>query len=293
MAMQEVPGVGKENIYMREWHVDPEIPMDEDCLYLNVWTPAKTAEERLPVFVWYFGGGLQVGYPSEMEFDGERLARRGIVVVTINYRVNVFGFLAHPEITKEQPDAPTNFGHLDQQAATRWVKRNIQAFGGDPDNITIGGQSAGGGSVCAQLASPQNVGLIQRAIIQSGMFGGVYGREFPSPGLEEAEQKGVEFFQKLGVSSLEEARKVDAVTIRDACKGWFFGTVPDGKFLVENPTRAMYTGRALRVPILMTRTSDEFKTYVEAQDMDDFRANVQYRILTLADLIKVREGKVK
>ena len=163
--------------------------MVEDCLYLNVWTPAKTTDEKLPVFVWYFGGGLQVGYPSEMEFDGERLARRGIVVVTINYRVNVFGFLAHPQLTKEQPDAPTNFGHLDQQAATRWVKRNIQAFGGDPDNITIGGQSAGGGSVCAQLASPQNEGLFQHAIIQSGMFGGVYGREFPSVGLEEAEQK--------------------------------------------------------------------------------------------------------
>ena len=124
IAMQEIPGRNPDNIYTREWHVDPDIPMDEDCLYLNVWTPAKTAEERLPVFVWYFGGGLQVGYPAEMEFDGERLARRGIVVVTINYRVNVFGFLAHPQITAEQPDAPANFGHLDQQAATRWVKRN-------------------------------------------------------------------------------------------------------------------------------------------------------------------------
>ena len=275
IAMQEVPGVGKENIYMREWHVDPEVPMDEDCLYLNVWTPAKKADEKLPVFVWYFGGGLQVGYPSEMEFDGERLARRGIVVVTINYRVNVFGFLSHPQLSKEQPDAPTNFGHLDQQAATRWVKRNIQAFGGDPDNITIGGQSAGGGSVCAQLASPQNEGLFQHAIIQSGMFDGVYGREFPSLSLEDAEQKGVEFFEKLGVSTLEEARAIDAKTLRDACRGWFFGTIPDGRFLLENATRAIYSGRALHVPILITRTSDEFKTFVTAEDMDDFRAQMQ------------------
>ncbi|MBR2716878.1 MAG: carboxylesterase family protein, partial [Oscillospiraceae bacterium] len=103
ISMQHVPGLDKDNIYSREWNVDPEIPMDEDCLYLNVWTPAKTPEERLPVFVWYFGGGLREGNPAEMEFDGERIARRGIVVVTVNYRLNVFGFLAHPQLTKEQP----------------------------------------------------------------------------------------------------------------------------------------------------------------------------------------------
>ena len=102
-----------------------------------------------------------------MEFDGERIARRGVVVVTVNYRLNVFGFLAHPELTATQPDAPTNFGNLDQQAGTRWVKRNIAAFGGDPDNITIGGQSAGGGSVCTQLVSPSNEGLFQKAVIGS------------------------------------------------------------------------------------------------------------------------------
>lgn len=175
ISMQHIPGLDPHNIYTREWNVDPEIRMDEDCLYLNVWTPAKSADEKLPVFVWYFGGGLQEGNPAEMEFDGERLARRGIVVVSVNYRLNVFGFLAHPQLTKEQPDDPSNFGHLDQQAGTRWVKRNIAAFGGDPNNITIGGQSAGGMSVSAQLTSPQNEGLFQRAIIQSGMMANVYG----------------------------------------------------------------------------------------------------------------------
>lgn len=168
ISMQAKTVIDVNNIYTREWSVDPEIPMDEDCLYLNVWTPAKSADEKLPVYVWYFGGGLQVGHTAEMEFDGERIARRGIVVVTINYRLNTFGFLCHPEITAESPEAPANFGHLDQQAGTRWVKRNIAAFGGDPDNITIGGQSAGAGSVMAQLTSPQNEGLFQRAIIQSG-----------------------------------------------------------------------------------------------------------------------------
>ena len=162
ISVQDTPGIG-DNLYNREWHVDSEIPMDEDCLYLNVWTGAKSAEEKQPVVVWYFGGGLQWGYPSEMEFDGERLARRGIVVVTVNYRLNVFGFLAHPELTKEQPDAPTNFGSLDQKAGLNWVVRNIEAFGGDPDNITIAGQSAGGGSVLSQLTCPDNFGIIKKS----------------------------------------------------------------------------------------------------------------------------------
>ncbi len=163
ISMQDTPGLGTD-IYCREWHVDPEIPMGEDCLYLNIWTPAKTGEEALPVLVWYFGGGLQWGYTSEMEFDGERMARRGIVVVTVNYRLGVFGFLAHPQLTSEQPDAPTNFGSLDQQAGLNWVRRNIRAFGGDPDCITIAGQSAGGGSVMSQITCPKNKGLIKRAI---------------------------------------------------------------------------------------------------------------------------------
>jgi para-nitrobenzyl esterase len=153
ISMQAKTVIDENNIYTREWNVDPDIPMDEDCLYLNVWTPSCSGNEKLPVFVWYFGGALQFGNTAEMEFDGERIARRGVVVVTVNYRLNVFGFLCHPEITAEAPGAPANFGNLDQQAGTQWVKRNIAAFGGDPNNITIGGQSAGGGSVLSQLTS--------------------------------------------------------------------------------------------------------------------------------------------
>lgn len=114
--MQQPHMSGGVGLYEKEWLCDPECPMDEDCLYLNVWTPAMTGRERYPVLVWYFGGGLMMGAPNEMEFDGERLARRGIVVVTVNYRTNVFGFLAHPELTREAPDAPTNFGHLTSNA---------------------------------------------------------------------------------------------------------------------------------------------------------------------------------
>lgn len=197
ISMQAKTVIDESNIYTREWNVDPDIPMDEDCLYLNVWTPACSGNEKLPVFVWYFGGALQFGNTAEMEFDGERIARRGIVVVTVNYRLNVFGFLCHPEITAEAPGAPANFGNLDQQAGTQWVKRNIAAFGGDPNNITIGGQSAGGGSVLSQLTSPQNEGLCQKAIIESGVITMLYeGNPMPIEkyNLAEAEQEGSKFF---------------------------------------------------------------------------------------------------
>ena len=274
ISMQHIPGLDPNNLYTREWNVDPEIPMDEDCLYLNVWTPAKSVDEKLPVFVWYFGGGLMEGNPAEMEFDGERIARRGIVVVTVNYRLNVFGFLAHPELTKEQPDAPTNFGHLDQQAGTRWVKRNIAAFGGDPENITIGGQSAGGMSVCAQLTSPQNEGLFQKAIIMSGMFSTVYGSAFPRRTYAENEQEGVKFFDFLGVKTLAEARSLDATYIRDKSLEYrgFWGTIEDGKFQVGNYMQNMTNGKRMHVPLMIGRTESEFKSGVRAKDMEEFKA---------------------
>ena len=259
ISMQLKPGLDPDNIYAREWNIDPEIPMSEDCLYLNVWTPAKSADEKLPVFVWYFGGGLQVGNTAEMEFDGERIARRGIVVVTVNYRVNVFGFLAHPALTAEAPEAPTNFGHLDQQFSTRWVKRNIAAFGGNPDNITIGGQSAGGMSVAAQVVSPQNEGLFQKAIIQSGFFMSPFGRFGLQDDMKVAEKKGEDFFAILGVKTLAEARALDAELIRDKAvrSGLFWGTVYDGQFQVGSYQEKILHDR-WPVPILFGRTTDEF-----------------------------------
>ena len=274
ISMQHVPGEDPDNLYSREWNVDTSIEMSEDCLMLNVWTPARKADEKLPVFVWYFGGGLREGNTAEMEFDGERIARRGIVVVTVNYRLNVFGFLAHPQLTKEQPDAPSNFGHLDQQAGTRWVKRNIAAFGGDPDNITIGGQSAGGGSVCAQLTSPQNEGLFRRAIIQSGIMAGVYNTFFPGAKrtFADAEEQGVKFFDFLGVKTLEEARAIDAKTLRDKCeefKGWF-GTTSDGVFQTGEATDNMMRGKRYPVPLMITRTMDEFASGLMANTKEEF-----------------------
>ncbi|WP_284639410.1 carboxylesterase/lipase family protein [Paenibacillus silviterrae] len=279
VSMQVRQKIDVNNIYTREWAVDPDIPMDEDCLYLNVWTPANCPDEKLPVFVWYFGGGLQVGHTAEMEFDGERIARRGIVVVTINYRLNVFGFLCHPDITAEAPEAPANFGHLDQQFATQWVKRNIASFGGDPDNITIGGQSAGGGSVMSQLTSPQNEGLFQRAIIQSGAITPLYpGGRMPRGRriLAEAEQDGVNFFEFLGVSSLAEARKLDAEYLRDKMleynKGFgFWGTVIDHVFSVGIAYDLFLENKRWKVPVLWGHTSSEFFSVPNVKTHGEFR----------------------
>ena len=277
ISMQHIPGLDLNNIYSREWNVDPTIPMDEDCLYLNVWTPAKTPDEKLPVLVWFFGGGLREGNTAEMEFDGERIARRGVVVVTVNYRLTVFGFLAHPQLTAEQPDAPTNFGHLDQQAGIKWAIRNIAAFGGDPTNITIGGQSAGGGSVISQLTSPQDKGLFQKAIIMSGMMAYLYGRPMRRNTLADAEANGEEFFKVLGVKTLEEARKLDAVTIRDASNTFRggFGTVVDGVFLPEATDKRLMDGNRHNVPLLVGHTSNEFFAEFPAKNMDEFKAQAK------------------
>jgi para-nitrobenzyl esterase len=270
ISMQHIPGVDKNNLYSREWNVDPEIAMSEDCLYLNVWTPAKSADEKLPVFVWYFGGGLQEGNPAEMEFDGERIARRGIVVVTVNYRLNVFGFLAHPEITAEAPEAPTNFGHLDQQAGTRWVQRNIAAFGGDPANITIGGQSAGCMSVSAQLTSPQNEGLFQKAIMASGLFMSPFHNTSFQRSLAEVEASGVDFFKLLGVTTLAEARQLDACFIRDKMLELhgFWSTVIDGKFQTGNHIQDLLRKR-WPVPLMIGRTNHEFPSGLSFKSIDE------------------------
>jgi len=276
ISVQHVPGLDLENLYSREWNVDPEIPMDEDCLYLNVWTPAKKADEKLPVFVWYFGGGLREGNTQEMEFDGERLARRGLIVVTINYRLNAFGFLCHPEITAEAPDAPANFGYLDQRFGTMWVKRNIAAFGGDPENITIGGQSAGGGSTMAQVASPMNKGLFQRAIVDSGLElmpypPGMFG---PLRTLAEGEAIGEKFFEILGVKTLDEARALDAFFIRDRMEenGMNFPTVKDDLFITGASNELFMKNEVNMVPILCGHTSTEFPSTPHAKTFDELKA---------------------
>ena len=283
ISMQDVPGVGSD-LYCREWHVDPDIPMGEDSLYLNIWTGANDASEKLPVLVWIYGGAFQWGYTAEMEFNGERLARHGIVVVSIAYRLGAFGFLAHDELTKEDEEHPTNFGLLDQQAAISWVYRNIASFGGDPDNITLGGQSAGGASVMYALANPDVAPMIKKATIFSGLIRNpFYTDDVIQPkNISEMAQSGKQFIEYIGCASVEEARSVDAVTIRDAYDKYAkdhlrFVPCIDGKFIKEDAYDLKLSGRFPDIPILTGYTADEFPDKLPA-DADltkaGFRADI-------------------
>ncbi len=264
ISMQDTPGLG-DDVYCKDWHVDPEIAKGEDCLYLNVWTPAKSKDEKLPVLVWIYGGGFQWGYTAEMEFDGEHLASRGIVVVSVAYRLGAFGFMAHPEITEESPDAPSNFGLLDQKAALDWVVRNIAAFGGAPDQITIAGQSAGGGSVMHQLTHEPNFDIIKGAVVLSGMI------RHPDESLDifkpldlaGAEKRGEEFFGFLGVQNLEEARQISTEDLFSKYNEFVSAhprmfPIRDGVFCKEDPMQRFLTGKCAPVPVFAGNTSDEF-----------------------------------
>ena len=271
IPMQRTPGTSHGAFYAKEWHVDPDIPMGEDCLRANIWTPAKSADEKLPVMVWIFGGGLQQGYPHEMEFDGERIASRGVILVSIGYRVNVFGLLCHPEITAENPEAPANLAFQDQAYGIAWVKRNIANFGGDPENITIFGQSAGGMSILAQMCSPKTVGLFQKGIIES--IGGMnpvvpYVHGMPQDTLEVMEQRGIEFFKKLGVSTLAEARKLDARYIMDKFLETytFWGATIDGKFLTKTLDQSVIDGDYHADAFMIGNTKDEFLVEIPGDD---------------------------
>src|SRR4051794_11727669 len=216
--------------------------LSEDCLYLNVWTPARREDERLPVLVYFYGGGFVAGDGSEPRYDGESMARKGIVSVTVNYRLGAFGFLAHPELTKEAPHrASGNYGLLDQHAALVWVRENIAAFGGDPGKVTIAGESAGSISVSAQMASPLSKDLIAGAIAESGSMMGT----LPPVPLSEAEKVGVRFAEKLGAKSLAELREVPADKVLEATADPAYGRFPlavDGHFLPRNPVEIFAAG---------------------------------------------------
>lgn len=277
ISMQEAPGI-IPHFYTKEWYVDPRTPMDEDCLYLNVWTPASSAAEKLPVMVWFFGGGMTAGNTAEYEFDGERIAKRGIVMVSVNYRLNVFGFLSHPELTAEgiahgEPGA--NFGLLDQREGIRWVKRNIAAFGGDADNMTIFGQSAGGRAVWMHLTSPSEKGLYHRAIVQSGGIGSGF---TGYPTMDKTEQAGKDFLQHLGVSSIREARKIPAKELLEktlACKTQRWGPTIDGVFLPMSPMKALASGKLNDVELLIGNTVDEAQGFRMGNDVNVFRERAE------------------
>ena len=275
--------------------------LNEDCLYLNIWTPAKKTDEKLPVYFWIYGGGWQVGHASEMEFDGERIARRGIVVVTINYRVNLFGFTCHPEITAEYPEAPANFGLLDQHKALTWVYKNINNFGGDPEQITIGGQSAGGGSVINQLAYKKNKPMIKRAVVESGMFINPFMTMFPSRNLADAEKIGQEFFEFCGVKNLKEARELSTEFLFKKWDEWggfpksamTWGPVNDGSFICFNFFDAVEKGLIEVPPLLTGYTPDEFNFGPIGADKSEEINTVELALRKLTNSLEKNGNKNK
>ena len=232
--------------------------MSEDCLYLNVWTPAKSGSERLPVLVYFYGGGFVAGDGSEPRYDGENMARKGIVSLTLNYRLGVFGFLAHPELTKESPHhASGNYALLDQHAALLWVQKNIAAFGGDPKRVTIAGESAGSIAVCAQMASPLSKHLIAGAIGESGAL---IAPTLPPVPLAQGEEEGTKFATSVGAATLASLRAMSTAQIQEAAAklpiGRFASTV-DGYFLPKLPVEIFAAGEQARVPLLVGWNSEE------------------------------------
>jgi para-nitrobenzyl esterase len=227
----------------------------EDCLYLNVWTASQDAGVKRPVFVWIYGGAFTGGSTAVALYDGEALARKGLVVVTMNYRVGVLGFLAHPELTKEsEARSSGNYGILDQIAALRWVRKNIAAFGGDPNRVTICGQSAGAVSVHILTASPLAKGLFHQAIAQSGS--GVGDR---SQTLTAAEAAGVKFVAAKGAASLKELRAMPVATLTARVEGAPFQSSPvmDGWLLPDQVSAIFAQGKQNDVATLTGWTADE------------------------------------
>ncbi len=236
----------------------PAIPnrmeMSENCLVLNVWTAAQSASDGRPVMVWIHPGGYQTGSGSTPGFDGEALAKKGVVLVTINYRLGVLGFFSHPELTKEsEHHASGNYALMDQVAALRWVRKNIAGFGGDPNRVTIFGDSAGSSSIANLMASPQAKGLFQRAIGESGAWMGL--SLAPERTLAEAEQAGVKLAEEVNAPAFDRFRALPAQTLVKAGRGG--GPVIDGWFLPEDVGTIFAQHQQNDVPLLLGSNKDE------------------------------------
>jgi para-nitrobenzyl esterase len=276
-------------MYTEEFLAPPE-PLSEDCLYLNVWAPAgKSASAgKLPVIVFIHGGGFVSGAGSCPIYDGSGMAQKGVVFVTINYRLGIFGFFAHPGLSKESGHHGSgNYGLLDQIAALKWVNKNIAAFGGDADNVTIMGQSAGAFSVHALVASPLAKGLFARAIAQSGgMFSDVLTRTLP-----QAEKAGLAVQESLNAGSLAGLRQKSAEEILNAAKGYSFGPVVDGYLLPADVYTIFKQGKQNDVPLLTGWNTGDGFLQGKALNAVDYKKKVLEKFGSLAaQFLKVYPG---
>ncbi|MFD0750587.1 carboxylesterase/lipase family protein [Mucilaginibacter calamicampi] len=272
----------------------------EDCLYLNVWTPAKSATEKVPVLVWIYGGGFNAGATSETNYNGEKLAKKGVVLVSIAYRVGQLGFLAHPELSAENPDKISgNYGMLDMIAGLQWIKKNIAAFGGDPNKVTIFGESAGGIAVSQLCASPLAKGLFQGAISESGgSFGPSRAITFPGENmkrLKDAEAAGDAYVKGAGFASIADLRKVAADKL-PAVRGLAWPIV-DGKIIPDDQYKLYEAGKYNETPILVGYNSDEGLSFSPPKTAEEYVAGVKGRYGKFADdLVKAYpagNGKVE
>ena len=261
--------------------------ISEDCLYLNIWTPAKSPSERVPVLVWIYGGGFNMGATSYPVHDGAKLARHGVVLVSISYRVGILGFFAHPELSAESPHRVSgNYGLLDMMAGLAWIQRNIASFGGDPKKVTIFGESAGGIAVSMLCASPLSHGLFQGAISESGGSFGPFSKT-PSPGenmrvLGDAEASGVEL---AGALSLRDLRALAPEKLLETAKrqhgmAW---PIVDGWVIPDDQYKLYTEGRFNDTPILVGYNSDEGLSFPAGRTPEEYTANVKTRYGPFAD----------
>ncbi len=261
---------------------NPPSGKSEDCLYLNIWTPAKSANEKIPVLVWIYGGGFSFGSTSEPVYDGAKLAEKGVVLVSIAYRVGQLGFLAHPELSEESPNQVSgNYGLLDMIAGLQWVQKNIEAFGGDPKKVTIFGESAGGIAVSMLCASPLAKGLFHGAISQSGgSFGPYRATTYPGENLKNlkgAEKAGLKYAELAGAISLEELRSLPADSLP---MGWGIGSawpIIDGIVIPDDQYKLYEAGQYNDVPVLIGYNSDEGLSFTRTKNPKDFIESVNHR----------------
>jgi para-nitrobenzyl esterase len=271
--------------FRREFFPEP-LEMSEDCLYLNIWTPARSPDEKLPVFVWIHGGGLEWWSGSSIPFDGTNLAELGTVVVTINYRLGIFGLFAHPLLSQESPHGVSgNYAILDQIMALKWVKENIRSFGGDPDMVTVGGESGGSRSVAILLVSPLSRGLFHQAIMQSGSAVGGWALDSD---LSEGEETGTGFADSVKAKTLEDLRLIPAEKLQADYKavknsGLRFFTYIDGYVYKDNPGRIFQNGEEHKVPILNGNTKNEGVHDYSRVSVETYAADIRHRYGINAD----------
>ncbi|WP_067037352.1 carboxylesterase/lipase family protein [Allomuricauda sp. CP2A] len=267
---------------------NPPSGKSEDCLYLNIWSPAKSPDEKIPVLVWIYGGGFSFGSTSEPVYDGTNLAKKGVVLVSIPYRVGQLGFLAHPELSAENPNNVSgNYGLLDMIAGLQWIQENISAFGGDPGKVTIFGESAGGIAVSMLCASPLAKGLFHGAISQSG---GSFGPPRPTtyPGenmktLDVAEQDGVSYAEKAGASSLEDLRDIPAEKLPMGMGMGGAWPIIDGYVIPDDQFVLYESGKYNDVPVLIGYNSDEGASFSREKDPEKHTESVHLRYGPYAD----------